>query len=61
MFHTTNKIAVGAVVAKWSGHQPGNRKVPGSMPGIDPRLLLCFLGQETYPSPSHPAANREIL
>ena len=49
----------GAVVAKWSGHQPGNRKVPGSMPRIDPRkdprLLLCFLGQETYPSPSHPA------
>ena len=56
-------IVMGAVVAKWSGHQPGNRKVPGSMPGIDPRLLLalCFLGQETYPSPSHPAANWEIL
>ena len=35
--------------------QPGNHKVPGSMPGIDPWLLLCFLGQETYPSPSHPA------
>ena len=44
-----------AVVAKWSGHRPGNHKVPGSMPGIDPQLLLCFLGQETYPSPSHPA------
>ena len=46
---------LGAVVAKWSGHRPGNRKIPGSMPGIDPWLLLCFLGQETYPSPSHPA------
>ena len=48
-------LPVGVVVAKWSGHQPGNRKVPGSMPGINPQLLLCFLGQETYPSPSHPA------
>ena len=46
---------MGAVVAKWSGHRAGNRKVPVSMPGIDPWLLLCFLGQETYPSPSHPA------
>ena len=45
----------GAVVAKWSGHRPGNHKVPGSMLRIDPWLLLCFLGQETYPSYSHPA------
>ena len=32
------------VVAKWLGHWPGNRKAPGSMPRIDPWLLLCFLG-----------------
>ena len=44
---------LGAAVAKWSGHWPGNHKVPGLMPGIDPWLLLCFLGQETYPYPSH--------
>ena len=54
-----------AVVAKWTGRRPGNRKVPGSMPGIlagiDPWLLLCFLGQETYPSPSHPAIKPDIL
>ena len=54
--NTMKPINLGAVVVKWSGHRPGNRKVPGSMPGIDPwLLLLCFLGQETYPSPSHPA------
>ena len=44
----------GAVVAKWSGHRPGNYKVPGSMQ-INLWLLLCFLGQETYPSRSYPA------
>ena len=39
-------LGLPAVVAKWSGHQPGNHEVPGSMPRIDPWLQLSFLGKK---------------
>ena len=47
-FRGSSSSNLGAVVAKWSGHRPGNHKVPGSMPGT--WLLLCFPGQEMYPT-----------
>ena len=42
-----------SAVAQSSGHQPGNREVPGLMPWFNswqgPLYCCCFLGQETLP------------
>ena len=40
-------LSLGAAVAQLAGHRPGNREIPGLVPGFNSRLLLCFLGQET--------------
>ena len=40
----------GAVVAKWSGHWPGNHKVPGLMRGINP--CRVSLGKKLTQAPA---------
>ena len=32
--------ACGGSIAKWLGHYPGDRKVPGSIPGYNTLVLL---------------------
>jgi len=48
-----------AVVAKWLGHWPGNHKVPGLMPGIDPYCIS--LGKKLTLAPVTQLLNWDIV